>query len=587
MSTTVTCTIDNQRVTVEAGTTILEAAVRIGVRIPTLCHHPWLSTPGCCRVCIVDVREMGYYMPACSVPVWEGMEVRTNSPEIRQARRDIVELICDNHPMDCQTCERDGHCELQNLAYAMGVRERLFAGERKRRPMDLSSAAVVRDPEKCVLCGRCVRVCAEIQGVHNLAQQHRGFGTIVTPAHERGMDESVCIQCGQCVNVCPTAAFLEKSHAVATFEALEDPRRHVVCQTAPSIRAAIGEAFGLPPGTPATGRMITALRRLGFSKVFDTDLGADMTIIEESHEFLGRLRREGPLPMFTSCSPGWISFMEKFYPELISHASTCRSPMTMLSVLAKTYYASLAGIAPGDVHMVAVMPCTAKKFEAQRPELRSPDGFPWTDAVITTRELIWMIKSYGIDFAALPEGSFDEPLGLATGAGDIFGITGGVMEATLRTACERFCGERCNRLEFTDVRNVAGLREARIQLGDTYLNVAVANGLGNAHRILRDISDGRRQLHIVEIMACPGGCSGGGGQPYPHSIAGTTVLEPDLLWTRGQALYAIDEAKPVRRSHENPLARRIYRDFIGEPGGAKAHELLHTRYQARLPRGTR
>ncbi len=524
-------------------------------------------------------------MPACSVEVWEGMEVKTNSPEIREARRDIVELLIDNHPRDCQTCERDGRCELQNLAYSMGVRERLFEGERKRRPVDARSVSVVRDPEKCVLCGRCVRVCAEIQGVYNLSQHYRGFNTIVTPAHERGMDESVCIQCGQCSNVCPTAAFIEKSFVNEVFAALADNKKHVIVQTAPSIRAAIGESFGFPAGVPTTGKMVAALHLLGFRKVFDTDLGADMTIIEESAELIKRLHNNGPFPLFTSCSPGWINFLEKFYPALIPYASSCRSPMTMLSVLSKTWYAKIAGIDPNDIFMVAVMPCTAKKFEAARPEHISPDGKPWTDAVLTTREISWMIKSYGIDFKNLHSEQFDEPLGVATGAGDIFGITGGVMEATLRTAADKLTGEFNNRLEFEEVRTVEGLKRTSVNLDGKKIQIAVANGLSNAKKVFNEIQNGKNEYHIVEIMACPGGCSGGGGQPYVLDHAGTTVLDMNMLWNRGTALYTIDKNKEIRRSHENPIAQKIYREFLGEIGGTLAHELLHTQYHARLPRG--
>lgn len=563
----------------------MQAAATIGIEIPHLCFHPWLSTPGSCRVCIVDVKEMGYYMPACSVEVWEGMEVKTNSPEIREARRDIVELLIDNHPMDCQTCERDGRCELQNLAYSMGVRERLFAGERKRRPVDSRSVSVVRDPEKCVLCGRCVRVCAEIQGVYNLSQHYRGFQTIVTPAHELGMDESVCIQCGQCSNVCPTAAFIEKSFVNEVFTALSNIKKHVIVQTAPSIRAAIGEGFGLPAGVPTTGKMVTALHLLGFKKVFDTDLGADMTIIEESEEFIKRLHNNGPFPLFTSCSPGWVSFLEKFYPALIPYASSCRSPMMMLSVLSKTWYAKMAGLDPEEIFMVAVMPCTAKKFEAARPEHIGPGGKPWTDAVLTTRELTWMIKSYGIDFKSLHDEQFDEPLGIATGAGDIFGITGGVMEATLRTAADKLTGKVNNRLEFEEVRTVEGLKRTSVNLDGRKIQVAVANGLSNAKKVFNEIQNGESEYHIVEIMACPGGCSGGGGQPYVLDNAGTTVLDMNMLWNRGNALYTIDKNKEMRRSHENPVAQKIYREFLGDVGGKLAHELLHTHYHARLPRG--
>jgi iron-only hydrogenase group A len=580
----ISLTIDDTPLTVDPGTTILEAAEQLGIRIPRLCYHPDLSLMGSCRVCIVDVKGMGFYMAACSSQVWEGMEVQTNSPEIRQARRDIVELLLDNHPRDCQTCERDGNCELQNLAYSLGVRARHFEGKRKRFPIELSSHSVVRDSEKCVLCGRCVRVCSEIQGVNNLSQHGRGFHTVVAPAYEANMDDSVCIQCGQCINVCPTAAFIEKRSAGPVWQAIADPEMHVVVQTAPSIRAAIGEGFGLAPGTPATGQMVTALRRLGFDKVFDTDFGADLTIIEEAHEFLTRLK-EGPLPMITSCSPGWISFMEKFYPELIPHASSCRSPMSMLSVLAKTYYAEQTGIDPKKIFMVAVMPCVAKKYEAQRPEHRMDNGTPYTDAVLTTRELIWMIKCYGIDFASLPPGDFDNPLGLSSGAGDIFGTTGGVMEATLRAASELVTGKPADRLEFTEVRAVEGLRETYVAIGEHNIHVGVANGLTNAKILLDKVKAGKEQFHVIEVMACPGGCIGGGGQPYPPE--GVKVLDPELLRKRASALYSIDSKKKLRKSYENPAIEEVYSSFLGGPGTEKAHQLLHTHYKAREPRGIR
>ncbi|MBN2577584.1 MAG: iron hydrogenase small subunit [Pirellulales bacterium] len=578
-------TIDDVPLSVPEGTTIMEAAERIGVRIPRLCYHPDLSMAGSCRVCIVEVAGMGYYMASCSVKVWEGMEVQTNSPEIRRARRDIVELLLDNHNMDCQTCERDGHCELQNLAYAMGVRRRHFEGQRKRFPVDLSSHSVVRDPEKCILCGRCVRACAEIQGVHNLSQHGRGFHTVVAPAHEANMDDSVCIQCGQCINVCPTAAFLEKRNSRDVWDALADPDLHVVVQTAPSIRAAIGEGFGLPPGTPATGRMITALRRLGFDAVFDTNFGADLTIVEEAHELLIRLRGDAPLPMITSCSPGWINFLEKFYPELIPHASTCKSPMSMLSTLTKTFYAERKGIDPKRIYNVAVMPCVAKKYEARRPEHFTPEGTPYTDAVLTTRELIWMIKSYGIDFLRLPDGEFDAPLGVSSGAGDIFGTTGGVMEATLRAASELVTGKPADRLEFTEVRAVEGLRETYVAIGDRAIHVGVANGLTNAKTLLDKIINREEEFHVIEVMACPGGCIGGGGQPYPAESV--KVLDPELLRKRAAALYEIDRGKTLRKSYENPAVDEVYDQFLGGPGSTKAHQLLHTHYRGALPRGIR
>lgn len=578
-------TIDGLQVSVPEGTTIMGAAERIGVRIPRLCYHPDLSLAGSCRVCIVDVKGMGFFMASCASAVWEGMEVQTNSPEIRQARRDIVELLLDNHPRECQTCERDGHCELQDLAYSMGVRERLFEGRRKEFPIEDSSHSVVRNSEKCVLCGRCVRVCAEIQGVYNLSQHGRGFTAVVTPAHGAKMDDSVCIQCGQCINVCPTAAFLEKQSTEDVWRAIADPELHVVVQTAPSIRAAIGEGFGLAPGTPATGKMITALRVLGFDAVFDTDFAADLTIVEEAHELLTRLDGAAPLPMITSCSPGWISFMEKFYPGLIPHASTCRSPMTMLSVLAKTWYAEKKGIDPSKIYVVAVMPCVAKKYESRRPEHFSEDGVPYTDAVLTTRELIWMVKCYGIDFNTLADGEFDAPLGLASGAGDIFGTTGGVMEATLRAASELVTGKPADRLEFTEVRAVEGLRETYVAIGDRNIHVGVANGLDNAKHLLDKVVSGEEQFHVIEVMACPGGCIGGGGQPYPPE--GVKVLDPGLLRKRAGALYQIDSQKSLRKSYENPAIDELYDAFLGGPGSAKAHHLLHTSYSAKLPRGIR
>ncbi len=574
-------TVDETPLLVPEGTTVMEAAATLGIEIPRLCFHPKLSLAGSCRVCIVDVAGRGF-LSSCNTQVWEGMEVLTNSPEIRQARRDIVELLLDNHPRDCQTCERDGNCELQNLAYSLGVRERLYKGKRKRFPIEASSSAVVRDPEKCILCGRCVRVCAEIQGVHNLSQHGRGFTTVVGPAHLCKMDDSVCIQCGQCINVCPTAALLEKRSSDDVWRALADPDLHVVVQTAPSIRAAIGEGFGMPPGTQATGRMVTALRRLGFEAVFDTNFGADLTIVEESHEFLQRLKA-GPLPMITSCSPGWISFMEKFYPALIPHASSCKSPMSMLSALTKTYYAEQKGIDPKKIFMVAVMPCVAKKYEATRPQHCDDEGVPYTDAVLTTRELIWMIKCYGIDFGSLPNGDFDDPLGVSSGAGDIFGSTGGVMEATLRAASEMVTGKPADRLEFTEVRAVEGLRETYVAIGSHNIHVGVANGLENAKTLLDKVVSGEETFHVIEVMACPGGCIGGGGQPYPPQ--GTHILDAEILRKRAAVLYEIDKKKELRKSRDNPAIKKIYDDFLGHPGSIMAHELLHTHYSPKLPRG--
>ena len=579
--------IDGEPVSVPEGTTIMEAAEQtIGVRIPRLCYHPDLSLAGACRVCIVEVKGIDFFMASCSVKVWEGMEVLTNSSAIREARRDIVELLLDNHSKECQTCERDGNCELQNLAYSLGVRERLFEGERKSFPIDASSRSVVRDPNKCILCGRCVRVCAEVQGINNLSQQGRGFQTLVSPAYGDNMDDSVCIQCGQCINACPTAAFLEQRYTDDVWRALADPTKHVVAQTAPSIRAAIGEGFGMEPGTPATGKMVTALRRLGFDAVFDTNFTADLTIMEEAHEFLRRVNSGENLPLLTSCSPGWVSFLERFYPELIPNMSSCRSPMAMMSALLKHYYAKQIGMDPHDVYVVAVMPCVAKKFEAFRPELAMADGSPETDAVITTRELIWMIKCYGIDMARLPDDAFDSPLGESTGAADIFGTTGGVMEAALRTAAEAITGKPPEKMEFEEVRAVEGIRERTLRVtGDLALEIGVANGLHNAKQLLDKVVNNEKQFHIIEVMACPGGCIGGGGQPYPPE--GFRILDKRLLAKRAGALYSIDSGKQFRRSSDNPSIKKLYEEFLGEPGGETAHGLLHTTYAPRLPRGIR
>jgi iron-only hydrogenase group A len=537
-------------------------------------------------VCIVEVKGAPGYITACSAQCAEGMEVQTNSPDIRQARRDIVELLLDNHPRACLTCERDGNCELQNLAYSLGVRDRLFDGERKRFPIEDSSVSVVRDAEKCILCGRCVRVCAEVQGVENLSQQGRGFKTFVSPAFGANMDDSVCIQCGQCVNACPTSAFVEKSYTESVWKALADPAKHVVVHTAPAIRATVGEGFGMEPGTPAAGKMVTALRRLGFDKVFDTNFTADLTIIEEATEFLDRFSKGERLPLLTSCSPGWVNFMERFYPELIPNASSCRSPMSMMSSLVKTYYAEKAGIDPKDIFVVSVMPCTAKKFESRRPELAMPDGTPETDAVITTRELIYMIKSYGINMAELDDGDFDTPMGESTGAADIFGTTGGVLEAALRMAVEVITGAPPAQMEFTEVRAVEGLRVRELKVNDELtLRVGISNGLHNAKTLLDKVVRGEEEFHIIEIMACPGGCIGGGGQPYPP--AGYTILDPKLLAKRAAALYSIDAHKKLRSSNHNPAITAIYADYLGKPGGEKAHHLLHTHYAPRLPRGIR
>lgn len=578
-------TIDGFNVEVDDGQTIMQAADKLGIKIPRLCYHPDLSIMGACRVCIVEVEGMRNPVASCAHPAGQGMKVQTHTPLLRRLRRDIVELLIDNHPKDCLTCDRDGNCELQDLAYSLGVRERLFEGERKRFETDSSSRAVVRNAEKCIMCGRCVRVCEEVQAVTNLGLQGRGFKSVVAPAHCMDMVDSVCIQCGQCINVCPTAAFVEHSSTDAVFEALQNPDLHVVVHTAPSIRAALGEGFGLKPGTPVTGKMVTALRHMGFHGVFDTNFGADLTIVEESTEFIARMKEQRDLPLISSCSPGWINYMEHFYPELIPNASTCKSPMGMLSSLLKTRYAEIKGIDPHKIFVVAVMPCTAKKYEAERQEHKTPWGAPYTDAVITTRELVWMAQCMNVDFLNLPDDDFDSPMGVSSGAADIFGATGGVMEAALRTAYEKITGRQCPNIDFKQVRGVDGIKEASLDIDGTVVNIAVSNGLNNAKTLLNNVISGKKTYHLIEIMACPGGCVGGGGQPYPPD--GISVLDPKLIKMRAKALYAIDSGKTLRKSHENPQIITLYKEFLGEPNGHKSHELLHTHYVAKDPRGVR
>jgi len=580
----ITLTIDGLQVTVPEKTTILQAAASINIDVPSLCYHPDLSVIGACRVCVVEVEGQRNPVASCSFPVAEGMKVKTSSSLLRRLRRDVVELILDNHPKDCPSCVRNGTCELQKLSYDLGVRERLFEGERKHLKTDTSSP-VHRNPEKCILCGRCVRVCGEVQGVHNLEVQHRGFHNEVTPAHGCNMIDSVCIHCGQCVNVCPTAAFTEQDATESVFAALSNPDLHVVVHTAPAIRATIGEGFGFRPGTPVAGKLVTALRMAGFHSVFDTNFGADLTIMEEATEFVSRVKAGERLPLITSCSPGWVNFMERFYPELIPLTSTCKSPMSMLSTLLKTYYAKQKDIDPKKIFVVAVMPCTAKKFEAKRGEHQTPWGTPYTDAVLTTRELIWMLKTLGVDFHSLPDGSFDSPLGVSSGAADIFGATGGVMEAALRTAYETITGKELENVNFETVRGVEGVKEATIDIDGMAINIGVANGLENAKALLDRVASGEKTYHLIEIMACPGGCVAGGGQPYPPR--GMHVLDPELARLRARALYAIDGAKTLRKSHENPAIETLYENFLGAPNSHLCHELLHTHYEPKYPRGVK
>jgi len=582
MSEKINIFINDKPYQVDKGQTIMSAADKLGFHIPRLCYHPKLSIEGACRVCIVEVEGMRNFVASCAYPIAEGMKIHTNTKELRLARRDIVELILDNHPMDCHICERDGNCELQRLAYSMGIRHRHFEGERKHYEKDFSSTSVVRDPNKCILCGRCVRVCSEIQKVNALRYAHRGFKTVVMPAYDMPFKDSVCTCCGQCISVCPTAAFVEQNNTKEVFSKLNDKSVVKIAQVAPSVRAAIGEAFDLEPGQNLEHEVAAALKKLGFDYVFDTQFTADLTIMEEASEFLERLKGHGKLPMITSCSSAWMKCLEQFYPELIENVSTCKSPMSMMSALLKTHFAEKIKRDPKDIYSVAFMCCTAKKYEASRPEL-DVNGMRATDAVITTRELGWMIKSSGIDFLHLKGEEFDSPLGMSTGAGAIFGATGGVMEAALRTAYEVVTGETLTDVDFNATRGFKGIKEAKVVLKGTEIRVAVAHGLGNANELLEIAKKDPSRYHFIEIMGCPGGCIGGGGQPYVSSHA--IPLDEELLSKRAKALYDLDKNKTLRKSHENPDIKKLYETFLGKPLGKKSHELLHTHYKAKEPKG--
>ena len=562
--------------------TIMQAADNFGFRIPRLCYHPKLSIEGACRVCIIEVEGMKNYVASCAYPVSDGMKICTNTKELRRARRDIVELILDNHPVDCNTCERDSNCELQRLAHSMGIRKRHFQGETKHYEKDLSSTSVVRDPNKCILCGRCVRVCSQVQRVNALGHAYRGFKTVVMPAYNAPFSETVCTACGQCINVCPTAAFVEKNYTQELFEKLSDPNLIKIAQIAPSVRAAIGEAFSLPAGRQMELETVAALRRLGFDYVFDTQFAADLTVMEEASEFLERFQGKGKLPMITSCSSAWMKCVEQFYPDLLTNVSTCKSPMSMMSALIKTYFADKIKKDPKKILSVGIMCCTAKKYESQRPELMV-DGMQSTDMVITTREIAWMMKSSGIDLLHIKGEKFDEPMGLSSGAGVIFGTTGGVMEAAIRTAYELYTGETLLDIEINDIRGFKGIKEGKLVIDGKEVRVAVAHGLGNAYELLSVVRKDPARYHFIEIMGCPGGCIGGGGQPYAG--LNSIPLDEECLKCRAEALYGIDRNKTIRRSHQNPDIQRIYKEFLGRPLSVVSYKLLHTHYKSKEPLG--
>lgn len=571
-------TIDGIQVYVPDDYTILEAAKEINIHIPTLCFLKDVSEIGCCRMCLVQIKGKKGLEAACVHPVYDGMEVRTHSPEIIKVRKKNMELILSNHPAICQSCTRsDSHCELQALANMLDVH---FSNYKKYQETVNQNAAVdmddgisiQRDPNRCVLCRRCISICNNIQTVGAISAINRGFNTIIGTAGNRGLDDTVCVSCGQCINVCPTGALQEHRDIDSVWDALYDEEKYVVVQTAPAVRAALGEEFGNPIGTDVTGKMVTALRMLGFDKVFDTNTGADLTIMEEGTELIDRIRGGGVLPLITSCSPGWVKFCEHNFPEMIPNLSTCKSPHEMLGAIIKSYYAEKNGIDPDKIVVVSVMPCTAKKFESQRPEL-AVDGRADVDFVVTTRELARMIKSIGIDFNAIADGKFDDPLGQSTGAGLIFGTTGGVMEAALRTVADIINGVSSDSIDYMEVRGLEdGIKVAEVKIADLNIRAAVAHGLGNARKLMERVKAGEH-FDFIEIMACPGGCINGGGQPLQVSDVRNWV---DFKEKRAKALYKGDREKFIRKSHNNPAIKKLYKEYLGMAGGMKAHKLLHT-----------
>lgn len=570
-------TIDGVKVQVPAGTTVLNAARQANINIPTLCYLKEVNAIGACRICMVDTGARAL-SAACVMPVAEGMVVKTNTPKVREARKMNLELLLSNHDRNCLTCVRNQNCELQRLAEEMGVKEIRFEGKRNEYPIDdFSSPSIVRDANKCILCRRCAAVCHNVQKIGVIGATNRGFGTIIEPAFNKNIGEVPCINCGQCIAACPVGALREKDDTDRVWEVIADPDKHVVVQPAPAVRVALGEEFGMPMGTRVTGKMAAALRRLGFDKVFDTNFGADLTIMEEGTELINRLKNGGKLPMITSCSPGWIKYCEHFFPDFLDNLSSCKSPHQMLGAIIKSYYAKQNNIDPAKIFTVSVMPCTAKKFERQRPEMEV-EGHEDVDAVITTRELARMIKEAGIDFVNLPDEQFDEVLGDSTGAAAIFGATGGVMEAALRTVYEVVTGKELEDVDFKDVRGIAGVKEAEVDLDGTKVRVAVAHGTGNAKKLLEKVRAGEADYQFIEVMGCPGGCVTGGGQPI---VSARVKMDVDPKKVRAAAIYDEDEAMTIRKSHENPSIKKLYEEFLGEPNSHLAHQLLHTHYAAR------
>ncbi len=569
--------INNMPLSVPKGISILEAARMAGIEIPTLCYLKKINEIGACRICMVEVKGARSLVTACVYPVNEGMEIFTNTERVRKSRKMTLELILSTHDRKCLSCVRSGTCELQQLCKEFGVDdEGRFDGANPVHEYDDSAIHMIRDNGKCILCRRCVAAC-QAQHISVIGANARGFDTHIGSAFERPLDSVACVSCGQCIVNCPTGAIYEKDDTAKVLEAINDPEKFVVVHTAPSIRVTLGECFGMHIGTNVQGKMVAALRRLGFDKVFDTDFGADLTIVEEANEFLGRVQNGGVLPMITSCSPGWIKYCEHYYPDMLDHLSTCKSPQQMSGAIIKTWYAEKMGIDPKDIVVVGIMPCTAKKFETKRDD-QAASGYPDVDYSLTTRELGRMIESAGIYFKHLPDEEFDNPLGDSTGAAVIFGATGGVMEAALRTAVEKLSGEELKNLDFTEVRGTDGIKEASYTVNGMEVKVCVVSGLANANTIMEKVKNGTADYHFIEIMGCPGGCVNGGGQPIQHAVVRNFV---DLRARRAAALYEADKDMPLRKSHESEAVKRLYDEFLGEPGSHKAHEVLHTSYVAR------
>ncbi|MDF2586681.1 MAG: hydrogenase, Fe-only [Anaerocolumna sp.] len=575
---TVNIKINGVDVAAPKGSTILEAARLAHIDIPTLCYLKEINEIGACRICVVEVKGARSLVASCVYPINDGMEVWTNTPKVLNSRKKTLELILSDHDRKCLSCVRSGNCELQKLSKDLKVEnEGLYDGETNDYEIDYSAAHMYRDNNKCILCRRCSAVCEKIQAVGVIGPNERGFKTNIASAFDMGLGDTSCVSCGQCIAVCPTGALSEKDNTDEVFAALSDPTKHVVVQTAPAVRAGLGESFGLPIGTNVQGKMVSALRRLGFAKVFDTDFAADLTIMEEAHEFLDRVQNGGVLPLITSCSPGWIKYCEHYFPDMTENLSSCKSPMQMFGATTKTYYAEKMGIDPKDIYMVSVMPCTAKKFEIGRDD-QDAAGVPDVDISITVRELSRMIERAGINFLALPDEEFDTPLGMSTGAAVIFGATGGVMEAALRTAVETLTGEELASLDFTQVRGMDGIKEATYNVAGMDVKVAVASGLKNANELLTKVKNGEAEYHFIEIMGCPGGCINGGGMPQvPASVRNFN----DIRSLRAKVLYDIDSDMPIRKSHENPAIKELYDTYFGKPGSHKAHDILHTTYVKR------